>query len=103
MILQKFEKKIKIHQDLLNPLRSLELEQSSEKEIREQERGLCYHSETIEQDGFLLCKMCGIRLEKKKERKSNLFCLHTKTIEMNGYLVCSKCNGKWRIKTDVRI
>jgi len=45
------------------------IEEWSEEEIRQQERDLCEHLETIENDGYILCRMCGIRIEKIKLRK----------------------------------
>jgi len=87
LIIQKFEKKIKIHRELLNPLRSSGIIEWSEEEIRQQEKDLYDHN----------------GLEKKKERKeniTNLFCTHRETREQNGFLICIRCNGKWRIKTN---
>ena len=94
--LQNFEKKIRIHNHLLNPLISGEW---SEEEIRTQERDLCDHSKTKEKDGFIICRVCGIKIEKKKERKvilTNLFCTHKEIIEKDGFIVCVRCNTKWR-------
>lgn len=58
----------------------------------------CAHEESIiDTDGFLVCRMCGIRIEKKKDRKEifiDLFCTHKNTTIKDGFLVCVKCKGK---------
>jgi len=68
-IVDHIKKKIETNKRLLDHLMSSGIEEWSEEEIRQQERDLCEHLETIENDGYILCRMCGIRIEKIKLRK----------------------------------
>lgn len=58
----------------------------------------CNHKESIvDTDGSLVCRFCGIRVEKKKGRKEifiDLFCTHKETVEKNGFLICTTCDKK---------
>lgn len=98
MIIQRFEKKIKIHRGILNPLRSSDIIEWSEEEIRQQEKDLLDDSKAKEYNKSL-------RIKRKIEKKviiNNLFCRHKETREQNGFLICLKCGGKWKVKNNGR-
>ncbi len=68
------------------------------KKIRQKKRKSCNHSKTIENDGYIICRYCGIKLEKVKKISiiKKIICLHKKTIENNGFIVCLKCGNKFK-------
>ncbi len=107
---QHIEKKIETDKHRLNPMLSegLEHEKWLEKEIRQQERDLrdlYNHSETFENDGYLICRLCGVKLKDlkskgTKEKFIDLFCTHQKTIEKGDFMVCTKCGAEFKKKID---
>jgi len=78
-------------------------EKVRDEEWEKQERDLCIHSETVEKDGALICRLCGEKLKdlrvKKgiKEKLMDLLCAH-KTLEEfdDNYDICTKCGEKFK-------
>ena len=78
-------------------------EEIYDDEWAKQERELCIHSETMEKNGALICRLCGEKLKdlrvKKvkgtKEKFMDLFCTHKTLEEFDDYKICLKCGAKF--------
>ncbi len=106
LAIQKFENIINKSHRALHPILTENKEEISDKEIKRQKESLipdgiitkCIHDESMmDTDGFTVCRVCGVRVNKKKDRKEkllDLFCTHKEIIEQNGFLICVKCKEK---------
>jgi len=61
----------------------------------------CTHEESmLDTDGLLVCRYCGVKIKKKKDRKEkiiDLFCVHRKTKEFDkDHIICTKCGAKFK-------
>ena len=93
IIIQRLEKKLKIHKRLLlDPFGLLE-EEWTEDEIRQQEQEL---NDLNNRKKSLKQKI--LKVDTNKKFISDLLCLHLKLVRKGDYVVCTKCGEKWKSK-----
>ena len=106
-IVQKFDEIIEKNKRILNPLLSSkkeDIEEWSDEEIARQRVELCNHEETFDNGEVIICRFCGVKLEKRNRKKAirNLFCRHKEIEEYNDdYIICTKCGAKFRKNRNV--
>jgi len=83
-IVNRIEKRVKIHKQLL--LDPLGLS------------GIEWTNEEIEQQNRELSNDDNNPVKQKLHKKLNLLCRHKKVVRKNGYTICIKCNDKWKVK-----